>query len=522
MNTNIMFTQDYLYFDHIQVDREAAEFEATLHEPSPFFEAENGEREAEREEDFVDDLANDLADGVAVTDNASTFESNSPSTRQLILKRALDLKSRATKSVATQTSTAASRSTEEAALTTDSGSNVEDTDAPVSLRSKAEAAQRTSQLVNQMRQLSRGLGLGRSGQLQVGQVHTESVSTATVSAATASTTAVPTAIPASVTSTEAHAFPGQNQTVTIAAGYLASGCPGLDRLLPGGGYEPGSLVEWFGSGSGGAAGSLAMFSAIPAMREGKALVVIDWNSHFYPPAAAALGIDLKRLIVVRPQSREDGWWSLDQALRCTAVGAVWSALPDEMDDRVARRLQLAAEAGGSLGLFVRNMRTRNQPSWADVQWQVRTSSHSIFSTLTQTPLSANYSGRCVQVDLIRCRSGAGHGGYRRQSIWLELGQPIRQPLPTSIFSSAAETLCSTVKTTWIRELPAPASTNHSTHSMPQQTHMRNDSYGSKHTSSPTQRMAAQLAVPTSSQSTATTAPHHSTVQRTSPTRAVSA
>lgn len=262
----------------------------------------------------------------------------------------------------------------------------------------------------------------------------------------------------------------------LAAGYIDTGCPGLGRLLPGGGYERGSLVEWFGQRHGSGVSSLSLLAAASAMKDGKALVVMDWQGTFYPPSAAALGIDLQRVVVVRPLSREDGWWGLDQALRCPAIGAVWSELPEEMDDRLARRLQLAAEEGGTLGLFVRDIRTRGRPSWADVQWLVRSepldsngspkskplsyplnyptnrlqqnqlqqnqvdpSNPAHSSGLRSSPSNSTSTGRCVQVELLRCRSGAGHGGNpARRCIRLELGHK-----PHSLYGN---------QEIWVREL----------------------------------------------------------------------
>lgn len=460
-----MLTEEYISFDHIEIDHEAAHFEATLHGPNDFY--EDSETDPKRPSAF----------------HAAKTPSTNNSTDEDVADESRDNNSAA----------------EEAA----EGHHPN--------RSKAEAADATARLASHMRQLSRGLRLGRAGQIQTAQQPNSSISET------------------STNNTDNTSSTTNHVPTPLTPGYIASGCPGLERLLPGGGYEPGCLVEWFHSGAGGAAGSLAMLSAIPAMHEGKALVIIDWNHTFYPPAAAALGADLKRLVVVRPTSREDGWWSLDQALRCTAVGSVWSELPDEMDDRLARRLQLAAETGGTLGMLIRHSRTRNRPSWADVQWQVRTASHLNFSTSTphntlhNTAAPPN-SGRYVQVDLVRCRSGAGHGGYKRQSIWLELGHPVRAPLSPSLFSSPHESIRSTVKTTWIRELPAPQTLTPAQTKYPasKQGHMRNDSYDGSQSSSYTQRMAAQLAMPTRTSTTATTATTAANTANPNATRAVSA
>ena len=116
---------------------------------------------------------------------------------------------------------------------------------------------------------------------------------------------------------------------------LSTGSDALDRWLPDGGFRRGTLVEWLSAGEGSGAATLALHSAREACRGGGALVMIDRRGEFYPPAAAGLGIDLARTILVRPRRADDELWALDQALRCEGVGAVWSWL-DALDDHPRR------------------------------------------------------------------------------------------------------------------------------------------------------------------------------------------
>ena len=184
------------------------------------------------------------------------------------------------------------------------------------------------------------------------------------------------------------------------AALFSSGSAAIDRLLPGGGLCHGMLVEWLaGEWSRGgeeqrsrgaeqkwsrgveqksrsystapllhysSAATLSLLAAREACREGGTLVVIDRPQTFYPPAAAAWGIDLDRLIVIRPQSARDELWAAVQSLRSQAVAAVWGMI-DRLDSRAFRRLQLAAQAGRTLGLLLRPSSARGQPSWADVR-----------------------------------------------------------------------------------------------------------------------------------------------------------
>lgn len=147
---------------------------------------------------------------------------------------------------------------------------------------------------------------------------------------------------------------------------FSSGAAALDRLLPGGGLQHGMLVEWLAERSGCGAATLGLLAAREACQAGGMLVVLDRAGMFYPPAAAGWGIDPARLILVRPRNPRDEIWAAVQSLRSPVVAAVWTMI-DRLDSRNFRRLQLAAEAGRTLGVLVRGASARGQPSWADVR-----------------------------------------------------------------------------------------------------------------------------------------------------------
>lgn len=209
---------------------------------------------------------------------------------------------------------------------------------------------------------------------------------------------------------------------------FSSGCAELDRLLPEGGWRRGVLVEWLAATAGSGAGSLALLVARQAASSGGVLVVLDRQGHFYPPAAAAWGVDLGRLLVVRPRQDSEELWALDQALRCPGVAAVWAAL-ERLDWRAFRRLQLAAELGGSLGLLVRPARIRGQPTWSQVQLEVRPRMVPATGTVpgpSGAPRPSAFlgpGGRRVCVELVRCRLGGASGGVGRSAaVELELDE----------------------------------------------------------------------------------------------------
>jgi len=179
---------------------------------------------------------------------------------------------------------------------------------------------------------------------------------------------------------------------------VTTGCSPLDRILPQRGLYQGSLVEWLVRGDGTAVETLAMLAAREASRERGAVVVIDPNGEFYPPAAVRLGIDPARLIVVRTTGTADNAWALHQVVRCPGTAAVlaWPELyRGKLDSRTLRRLQLAAEQSGAIGLLIRPDRARHEPSWAGVRLLIE-----------PLPLRIRERRR-LRIHLLRCRGGTG-------------------------------------------------------------------------------------------------------------------
>ena len=152
---------------------------------------------------------------------------------------------------------------------------------------------------------------------------------------------------------------------------IGSGCASMDRCLPNRGYACGSMIELVRTAPGAGVSSLALMIAKQAIEKGKYLLVLDSQKQLYPPALQSLGVPLERVIVIHPGNHTDAVWAMDQGLRCSAVGAVIAEV-GQLEDRVARRLQLATEQGGGLGILLPDrLASRSHPSWADIQWLVR-------------------------------------------------------------------------------------------------------------------------------------------------------
>ena len=82
---------------------------------------------------------------------------------------------------------------------------------------------------------------------------------------------------------------------------LRTGVEEVDALLPSGGFPLGQAVELCGEAASGRT-SLALRAVASAHREQRLCAWVDGPKELYPPAAAAMGVDLSRLLIVRPKA----------------------------------------------------------------------------------------------------------------------------------------------------------------------------------------------------------------------------
>ena len=182
----------------------------------------------------------------------------------------------------------------------------------------------------------------------------------------------------------------------VAAAPSPSSAGGLQRLLPDVVSLRGGLIEWLSDAKGAGGTSLAMLASQPAM-DNEWWVVVAGRHPFYAAGFASLSLDLRRLVLVKPERPADAMWAVEQALRTRGVGAVVCEV-DRLSSAAFRRLQLAAETGGSLGILLRPERVRHQPSWAEYRLLVR-------PLATAGPPSASHPRRRLLVELLRARRG---------------------------------------------------------------------------------------------------------------------
>jgi hypothetical protein len=167
---------------------------------------------------------------------------------------------------------------------------------------------------------------------------------------------------------------------------VSSGFEDLDELLPERGWPRGALTEILTEREGVGAIRLLMPAMARLSDDKRWLALIAPPYIPYAPAFAGLGIDLSRILVVHDREGRDKLWALEQALRSGTCSAVFAWLP-YTDTGSLRRLQLAAEAGDTMGVVFRSQRAL----------------HDVSPAALRLKLTATNKG--VNVKVLKCRGG---------------------------------------------------------------------------------------------------------------------
>jgi protein ImuA len=163
----------------------------------------------------------------------------------------------------------------------------------------------------------------------------------------------------------------------------------MDEALPGGGLARGRLHEVAATGGKGkgarlegdvaALGFAAALVGRSAGNNGSVLWCSNRKSLYHAgglhgPGLSAFGVDARRLVLIDGADDTQVLWAMEEGLRSGVLGAVAGEVGN-LTLTASRRLQLAAEAGGGLGLLVRvnTKKTAKTVTAATTRWEVSVS-----------------------------------------------------------------------------------------------------------------------------------------------------
>jgi protein ImuA len=198
----------------------------------------------------------------------------------------------------------------------------------------------------------------------------------------------------------------EKKTVTLEspAAPFSFGIADIDQAL-GGGLAPSALHEIAAVNETQIAVATGFVCAIAAhcARTKAVLWVAEEMSvlesgYPYGPGLDEAGLSPERLVIVSAMRSHDVLWTMEEALRCRAIGAVIGEIrtSNALDDVAGRRLALACAERSALALLLRPS-PDNRPLPATTRWIVAASS--------STPIRYGIGPPGLHIRLVRNRNG---------------------------------------------------------------------------------------------------------------------
>ena len=202
-----------------------------------------------------------------------------------------------------------------------------------------------------------------------------------------------------------------------AAGVVPTGFEAIDRVLPEGGLARGALHEIVGEGADRAAASGFVIRLLRGLAaEGPVLWCLA-DPELYGPGLQRLGLAPDRLILARTRRDVDLLWAMEEGLKTPGLAAVLGE-PQKLDLTASRRLQLAAESVGGLGLVLRPA-DGGKATAAVTRWRVASAPSAAPVSGQETPRDFGLMRGRWRVSLERCRGAAPTGEQGYGSWWVE-------------------------------------------------------------------------------------------------------
>lgn len=147
---------------------------------------------------------------------------------------------------------------------------------------------------------------------------------------------------------------------------VPSGFQELDKALPGGGWPVGNLTELLLPTEG--LGEIGLLSRMleQVTQAGRHILLVSPPHTPYMPAWENLGMNSRRIVIVKAHTSAERLWTLEQGVKCGAFGAILGWLSG-ISPQATRKLQILARSVATLVFLFRPASTRLEPSAAPLR-----------------------------------------------------------------------------------------------------------------------------------------------------------
>jgi hypothetical protein len=186
---------------------------------------------------------------------------------------------------------------------------------------------------------------------------------------------------------------------SFADQHCPTGIKALDSQLPGGGLRRGQLVEIFYRTHYGSGAWRFAFLLLAHMARKRVTAYLDsgprgaQQARIYPPALAAMGVDLERLLVLKAADGRLAFWALEQLAQSSGL-ALSIAAVERLQSKELRRLQLGLEHSGALLLLLR--------PWRERGWRGTGASLRLLVSMAESKPAKLTRSRGLVLEVLRC------------------------------------------------------------------------------------------------------------------------
>ena len=185
--------------------------------------------------------------------------------------------------------------------------------------------------------------------------------------------------------------------------------PSIDAILPAGGLMLGALHEAAGAGPDtehGAAAALFV-AGILARQRGPVLWVME-HADLFAPGLASAGLHPDRVIYAEAGKPDAVLQTMEEGLRQPGLAGVVGEIGGRLTLTASRRLQLAAEAAGTIAFALRRSRKHDDPALAEPSAAITSWRIAVLPSPPPLPHAPDTPGLGRQrwrLDLTRARGG---------------------------------------------------------------------------------------------------------------------